>query len=330
MQTSKPIPIESFQTAREFLRSLDLSETWVTSESWESPWVFRGQMNSRWGLVPSAWREGSSLLHGQLSRRRSTILARSAEAICRTVISSSGLTVAQAQDVAYSYAQARAETQLLIEFVETADSLGHRVSGIEQYQRLRSYDWLNEVKDYPNYRFLPDPNAATTLAQHHGIPTRLLDWTKNPLIAAYFAAHEVESSDSKSFIAVWAIRPSRLYWHTERSSTFPQHGRFLVHEAPKAENQYLQAQEALFLYPVSGCAHYASKGSWPSLEALSESVAEHHSDPVIKKLVLPHSECGELLRLLWLRGVSKAHLMPTYDNVTAALQIKWRWSTERT
>jgi hypothetical protein len=48
--------------------------------------------------------------------------------------------------------------------------------------------------------------AWMTLAQHYGVPTRLLDWTASPLAAAFFAVWE-EKHDDKDGV-IWALDPA--------------------------------------------------------------------------------------------------------------------------
>ena len=42
--------------------------------------------------------------------------------------------------------------------------------------------------------------------RHHGVPTRLLDWSESPLVAAFFSAIKHDDRDG----AIWALMPLEL------------------------------------------------------------------------------------------------------------------------
>jgi hypothetical protein len=70
--------------------------------------------------------------------------------------------------------------------------------------RLRAASYHADLPKWDDYV------SWLLLMQHHCVPTRLLDWTENVLVALYFAVSDTESEDGE----LWCMNHGELNWRS--------------------------------------------------------------------------------------------------------------------
>ncbi len=142
-----------------------------------------------------------------------------------------------------------------------------------------------------------------TIGQHHGVPTRFLDWTQNPLIAAYFSVEGGKTANA----AVYIINKESFSDSSDIEDLFSASDEIVLH-IPSYINPRISAQKGVFTVHKN------------PLKPIDITLSEMGLP--ITKIIISHNCFTEIRNMLDWCGINRSFVYPGLDGVASYVDLK--------
>jgi len=221
--------------------------------------------------------------------------------------------------------QVEYEKHLLLKFYNKADAAG---LSVPPFQDNCTNEYNENLYSSGEKWISNDFYKIAALAQHHGVPTRLLDWTRDINVALYFACSGKNSYKKGDRMGIWFLKNTDIY-NAQYSRGQPGRSiqeKLIIIRPECHDNDYMRAQKGLFTlwqidYPEENSTLQIDR---KPLDVLIDDLFcdSQHDDMIIGCITLPRHESKNVFKYLERIQYDATKLFPSYEGVTRWIEDK--------
>ena len=247
-----------------------------------------------------------------------------------TIINDKGYSIIKSNDEL----QFKRELYVLLKFLDYSDRNGLKISAnYKVRENIHNYFHF-KTKFWPRMEYI----GIISLAQHYGLPTKVLDWTYDYKVALYFALKDIINPNKEDSDGVlWAFNYKLFENNPFENNIF--FNRLHFYRPEYDNNPNIKAQKGLFSFIIDD-VHNQDRQSLEKiitneLETKNEYKEEEWANfkqprvlppqikidkPLFYKFIIKKDNKAKMLKELYSEGYSEDYLFPGFDGVKKAMR----------